>query len=130
VAVVTRRRGRFLRLSRFLNGKRNTGAVDQGTGKARAQRKAQLRTGMANEPLERTQAVTSMAMLLAAEFTVLGRLSRQQRRIVRRWLRELDTMGETGAQARTARSCRVSKWRVCRAVRRYRRIVAGLDEAG
>ena len=85
---------------------------------------------MTNGPPERIQAVTSMAMLLAAEFTVLGRLSRRQRRIVRRWLREIDALGETGAQARTARSCRATKWTVCRAVRRYRRIVAGLDEAG
>jgi len=69
-----------------------------------------------------------MATFLTAEFEVLGRLTHEQRRFVRAWLRETSAFGECGAQARTAKNCRASKWRVHRAVRRFKRIVATLGE--
>jgi len=70
-----------------------------------------------------------MATFLTAEFEVLGRLTHEQRRIVRAWIREVTALGEGGAQRRTADCCRASKWRVHRAVRRFKRIVGTLGEA-
>lgn len=59
----------------------------------------------------------------AAHFRACGSLSRQQRRVVKAWLRQLDTGPVCGAQVRTARACRVKRHTVWNAVRRYRRLL-------